>query len=66
MQLFGLVGDRLNEQLKKILKEEVRDDELDVFKKVKLLYSNCMDKGEGGGFEKTTPRRRGCLLIALS
>lgn len=46
MQLFALVSDQLNEQLKKILKEEAREDELGVFKKVKMLYANCMDKGE--------------------
>ena len=43
VDLFNIVHDSLQEQLKKIITEPINDNDIEPFKKVKKFYAACMD-----------------------
>lgn len=44
MTTFGMLNDKLDEQVRRLVEEPVKDEEPKVFKLVKNLYQSCMNK----------------------
>lgn len=42
---LSLILDTLQERLNVMMSEDVNDQDIEPFKKAKMLYRNCMDKG---------------------
>lgn len=43
---LSLIQDTLQERLNEIMSADIIPSEIEPFKKVKIFYQNCMDKGE--------------------
>ncbi|ODM96912.1 Membrane metallo-endopeptidase-like 1 [Orchesella cincta] len=53
MTTFGMLNDKLDEQVRRLVEEPIKEDEPKVFKLVKNLYQSCMNKSliESNGLE---------------
>ncbi|CAL8147661.1 unnamed protein product [Orchesella dallaii] len=53
MTTFGMLNDKLDEQVRRLVEEPIKEDEPKVFKLVKSLYQSCMNKSliESQGLE---------------
>lgn len=44
MTTFGMLNDKLDEQVRRLVEEPIQEEEPKVFKLVKQLYQSCMNK----------------------
>lgn len=44
MTTFGMLNDKLDEQVRRLVDEPIKEEEPKVFKLVKSLYQSCMNK----------------------